>query len=247
MTEYNQTTLEADAVEVLRGVPEPIRQIFADGRLSTIIKNIAIKNSLRVDQGAILEKETILLLLGMKDPEQFTQALLKNANLEKDIVDAIVSDINESLFVPIQQKMREGSNIRPATPQTSVPRYETPQSVPRVATPFPQRVPTPPQPYAQPAPRPYTPPPPMPQATPMPRPMPQVPANLPGVMTSDRLLEDHEEPHIEMPEALGARDLGIRQIPNPPPLKPSAQNLTPVSKPIATYSTDPYREQFDDK
>ena len=239
----------------MKDLPPPVRAMFASGKVETVAKSLMTKNQLHIDQAAIVERELILLLLGLKNPAEFTQTLATEAMLSQATINSISQDVNTQIFMPIREEMKVGAALLAKAPQ-------------------PKASPTPPamnQPAGTMAPPPQSPryfhlenkiPPPSNQAfrgsartaplppknvlpqqpapkaatgglrdalaaamkTPAPRPSPQAPVST----AKPKLLEDHEEPHIE---------LGAKLVP-PPPLS-TKPKIPPAP---ASYSSDPYRE-----
>ncbi len=239
----------------MQTVPPVIRNYLVQEKYTPITKALMTKYALRIDQGGILEREIMLLLLGIESPDEFSQALVGEAKLSQQVTSGILQDVNTQIFVPLRARMQSGEGkveqpVKPAAPWTPPPR---PPVVPRAAwtRPAPRPVaaaalstPVPPllQQPQRPAPLhpvvkaelPSTPPPPVP-----PRPRGPSLAPLPpktvlprGGMTpsaqtdSSRLLEDHEEPHIDIKTAM----------PKPPPPRiapPSRPNGPPPNLPGA--------------
>lgn len=103
--------------QLFADVPAPVRAFFASGKVETVAKNLMQKNQLHIDQGAIVQREILLLILGLKSPDGFMQTLTTEANLNKQTVDSIVQDVNDQIFVPLQEeekKSRAGDVERPA-------------------------------------------------------------------------------------------------------------------------------------
>lgn len=214
------STLESDIKELLKEVPAPIRAFFASGKVETVAKNLMQKNKLHIDQGAVVEREIILLLLGLKDPEEFVKTLSEEAKLDAQTVNSIVQDINAQIFIPLrEEEMKSGGmkqSLTPGLPQIRkpAPPSGTPQShfhlQNKIAPPSP---PTPPKP-----------------------------------MEGRKLLEDHEEPHIEFKKAPTPPPQNLPGAIHHPPLpapKPILPTVPPA--PIKSYSSDPYREPIDEK
>ena len=111
-------TLEDDIKQVLAEVPPQIRALFASGKVENVAKNLMQKNQLHIDQGAIVEREIILLTLGLKDPTEFAQALAEEAHLDQQTINGIVQDVNEQIFVPLREEMQKGGGTQqqPAKP-----------------------------------------------------------------------------------------------------------------------------------
>src|SRR3989338_9831762 len=257
-------TLENDIKELMKEVPAPIRAFFASGKVEVVAKNLMQKYQLHIDQGAVVEREIILLLLGLKDPTEFTQALAEEAKLDQQTISNITKDVNEQIFVPLREEMRRGGGgpqapAKPAAPASS----ETSQGTARekvmplntVIIPANPQMPShqaqtfasmlkysPPQKYFN-------------LQNKIPPPATTKP------MDSSKLLEDHEEPHIEFgktvpPPArpMSGNPFGAFSVNKPPanlpwalpplPVPPKAEPPKPPAPPATTkpYSTDPYRE-----
>ena len=61
-------TFEDDIKKILAEVPAPIRAFFASGKVAIFAKELMQKNQLHIDQGTIVERELIMLLLGINTP-----------------------------------------------------------------------------------------------------------------------------------------------------------------------------------
>ena len=263
------SALEEDIKQLLTEVPAPVRAYFASGKVEVVAKNLMQKYKLHVDQGAITEREIILLLLGLKDPSEFTQTLSTEASIDQQTINGIVQDINQQIFVPLREEMRKGGTIEQLTK-------------PAIA-------PAPPQPAAASVPK-YAPPPPPrpPISNPSIAPLPPkfVMPIRPGASVAkrslinliqkpmdfaDKLLEDHEEPHIEFNKTspvAGPAETPLGQalrrvLPRPPEASGVVgppENLpgaifhselskppVPPSIPPKPYTIDPYHEPLDEK
>ena len=238
-------TLENDIKELMKEVPVPIRAFFASGKVEIVAKNLMQKYRLHIDQGAITEREIILLLLGLKSPDEFTKTLVEEAKLDQQTVNGITRDVNEQIFVPLREEMRKESvEVKP--PQAPIPAVASAPPREVVLQPRTTMIPANPQLPQRPAEaygvggqRPAQ------ILTSVPRYVPpkkyfnlqnKIPPRLAEVsgvggpptttkpMESNKLLEDHEEPHIEFKK-------------NPRAPKPI----------IKEYSSDPYREPIDEK
>ncbi|MBU6388357.1 hypothetical protein KGQ72_00540 [Patescibacteria group bacterium] len=266
------STLEDDIKQLLTEVPPPIRTFFASGKVEMAAKNLMQKNRLHIDQGAVVEREIILLLLGLKDPAEFNKALAEEAKLNQETITSIVRDVNDQIFVPLREQMMKsgtGNAPQPSTPQP--PKAAVPSAIPRP----PGNTPRPPM---------------VPGAGGQPQrfmhlenkiPLPPRPAGQSGVaaihhapltppkpLENSKLLEDHEEPHIEFhkaptppiqpaprvnappPNLPGAMPPRVTSEVRPSPTIPKVEPPAPPkpSAPLAPnrpYSVDPYREPIE--
>ncbi|MDO8624333.1 MAG: hypothetical protein Q7R54_03170 [bacterium] len=223
MKKYSREEL----IAIISKVPTPIQELLESTELNVTLTAMAVRQKLHIDQIGVLAQLNMHMLLGLINPQEFQNELI-GAGIQEPQAREIITEINQKIFVPLQQKMREGSGVGKPTTQVDVPSYKPP--------------PTPPMPR-----------PPI-QVQPMPRPMPLPPPNLPGVPVEapNHLLPDHEEKHINVPATNIQRPTANPQA-RPPMLQPSIppasspQPPAPRVKPLATYSVDPYREAFDEK
>src|SRR3989344_764184 len=219
------STLESDIKELLKEVPPPIRAFFASGKVETIAKNLMQKNKLHIDQGAVVEREIILLLLGLKDPAEFTKALAEEAKLDQQTVNGIVQDINTQIFIPLREEEMKSVEMK-TSPAIGIPQVRkpaAPSGTPSSHFHLQDKIAPPPRPAMPPPPRP-----PLKAAEGAAKPM-----------DNRKLLEDHEEPHIEFKGAIYHPP-----IQKPPAVPPTPPKPKPVV-PITPYSSDPYREPLE--
>ena len=268
----------------MQTLPPVIRAYLVQGKHTTVAKSLMTKYGLRIDQAGVLEQEIILMIMGIDNPTEFTQALAGEAKLDQQTISSITKDVNEQIFVPLREEMRkDGMSAEPKKPVAVVsPRTTMIPANPQMRQqPVRETVPVPKYFHLQNkipvsiAPKTVSPP-----ATSLrdvlasvtkevPRPSPLLEVADKGSQTplnSEKLLGDHEEPHIELPPSPKATEGAVRKISPPPnlpgampphpvvsekvqvaspptvPLKPSTLPLTPSAKP---YSTDPYREPIE--
>ncbi|NNM83640.1 hypothetical protein HKL94_00255 [Candidatus Parcubacteria bacterium] len=248
----SELTLKASIKQVMEALPLPIRQYLGRMGYSVVAENLMTKYGLRTEQKYILEREIILLLMGINNPDEFVQALTKEAKLDQNAVNGITHDVNQQIFVPLRDQMRGwasgfGQSKAPFAPVASQQRPSTlPSSYtpprppaftsllrasempqPTVIIPANPSMPTRPQQrdYITKVPK-YTPPHPLASRPPI-GVMPlrsTTPAQKP--VDTDRMLEDHEEPRMEFKQS-------VSRI-SPPPNLPGITSL-----PIRSLSPEP--------
>ena len=160
--------------------------------------------------------------MGVDTPDEFTKALAEEAKLDQQTIDSIVQDLNAQIFVPLREEMRKGPQpAAPAPPMATRAPSETSQGAAQGIARQINHAPLPPRP-TPPAPRPPVasgvggsnfnlqnkiPPPARPAgAPPIARPdlrsvLSSVTKEVPKLVPGEKLLEDHEEPHIEFHKA----------------------------------------------
>jgi hypothetical protein len=262
-----EPTLEESIKQVMRTLPPVIRNYLGQGKYTTVAKNVMTKYGLRIDQGGVLEREIMLLLMGIENPDEFTQVLITEANLNQQTVNSIIQDVNDQIFMPLREEMRKSGagNVQQQT------KTATPSAAPQPIVPSQPAgvVGPPPQspsyfhldnklPIASGLPKGSIVHPPPPKNIP-PRPLGSSASNpegrsslrsvlaavtapapaLPKGAAADtgHMLEDHEEPHIEFKKAPA-------NLPGAMP--PPVATKPPVPRtPVAPYATDPYREPIE--
>lgn len=233
MEPSHQPSFEESIQQVMRTLPPAIRTYIEGEQYAKVAQTLTTKYQLHVDQGGILEREMLLLLLGIENPAEFASALQTETGLKQELVVAIMKDLNQQVFAPLQETMRTGGNEGvPATPKAkpaaavqslgTVDNPPMPASIPTMSTPLAEKTlnrlaATPPAGGST--------------------PRPVAPAARPAVVTSGlsaalknagvQLLEDHEEPHIEFKKPAAA-------VAPAAPAAPSAPTSLP--KPIMAGS-----------
>jgi hypothetical protein len=258
-------TLQESIAQVMQTLPPFIREYLLQSKYTPVARGLMSKYQLRIDQGNVLERELMLLLMGIENPTEFTKALIEEGRISQETVNNLVKDINAQVFIPLRKQEEELSKnkasqqIKPVVP--SVPARPTAfASQQRPAAPSPHIAPLPPK-----------------------MAMPIAKGSLadavrkaiaPKSVDAERLLADHEEPHMELtataPAPVPAKPESAAPIIEPapplpktpssvPPVAPVAQPTTPTPAmppltpkappppPITSYSADPYREPIDEK
>jgi len=85
---------------LLEGVPDSIRD-FILNNLSHAVQELIEKYTLHVDQGGILERELLLMLVGEEEPSGFSKELVESG-IPAEIVRGIITDVNETIFKKLQ-------------------------------------------------------------------------------------------------------------------------------------------------
>lgn len=233
--------LDQNVAQVMKTLPSFLRKYLAEGKYTPIAKDLMAKYGLRIDQGGVLERETMLLLMGIENPNEFMQSLLEEAKLDQRTVSGIMQDINTQIFIPLRDEMRKGPP--PVAPVSSASR--SPQSHFHLEN----KIPIQPQPNHSASHKPAL-------RDVLASVMKAPPDTNTVSVEPHKLLADHEEPHIEFGKLSFAPPENLPGTSRPPktaPLAPAPESRTQPPKPLAPaapakpYSVDPYREPFDEK
>lgn len=187
--------LDESVKQVMQTLPPVVRAYLSQGKYTLVAKSLMAKYGLRIDQGGVLEREIMLLLMGIESPTEFMQALAEEARLEQKVITGIVQDINAQIFVPLREEEMKGGEggLMPTAPAAPAQAPAQPTSHFHLQN----KITPPPRPAQQPSPtKPLVS---VLQGNPPARfaqsPRPAIAA--PASVASNTLLEDHEEPHIE--------------------------------------------------
>ncbi len=233
-TQQDEPTFEKSVKTVMEELPPPIRSYVAQRKYSVVAKQLMERYGLHIDQAAILEREILLLLIGAESPGDFSDALTQEIGLERSSAAGIIKDVDERIFVPLQGEMRRGAELA-----AQAPRPQAPTQAQRPAVSPPPAVPSASAPAVRPSasallPRSVAP---LPPKGAMPRPQWSA-ARIPSVsLPNDRLLEDHEEPHIEF--AQDSRPPIPPPPPAPYPTAPPRPAIAPLSPPPISRPSAP--------
>lgn len=261
-----ELTLEESMKQVLETLPPTVRAYLTGGKYTPVAKSLMAKYNLRVDQSGVLEREIMLLLMGVETPDEFMQALLDEARLDQKTVNGIAQDVNTQIFVPLRAEemksdLAAGKPAQAPAPVRPVPAgNEQPKKYfhlenkittapPAVSTVRPLPPPVPQAP-AVPLPPHIAP---LPPKTALPASTAKVswdmrpaPIAAPKQMPASSLLEDHEEPSPSLKATEGTAHIEFDKTAVPPNLpgamqKPAASPTLSVGAPIGSVGAAPMK------
>lgn len=106
-TEQNQKII----VERFNSLPQKIKDAITDSGWEQKIRMIAVKHNLVVGDAYILETNTLLVMLGIIDYDEYHDTLKKEINLSEEHITNLVNDINEKIFYEIKHELRAINEI----------------------------------------------------------------------------------------------------------------------------------------
>jgi hypothetical protein len=107
--------------ERFKELPETIREVITESGWEKIIREIVSKNNLRIDQGGIIENETLLIMLGFETPEDYLNNLIQEAKLSQEIALKVSQEVNEKIFSLIRNRIIEKTESEEVVPQNKNP------------------------------------------------------------------------------------------------------------------------------
>src|SRR3989344_6496742 len=111
-----ELSLDESMKQVMETLPPVIRAYLAQGKYTVVAKTLMAKYGLRIDQAGVLEREIMLLLMGIENPDEFIQALMEEAKLDKKVIDGIVQDVNTQIFIPLRQEEMKSAQMKKEAP-----------------------------------------------------------------------------------------------------------------------------------
>lgn len=136
-------------------LPEAVADLLYSPEMASIVREVADKHKLHIDQAGLLEAEVGELMLGLTEPQDFSTYLAQTLRIDRAKAEGLAGDINKELMSKVRALMGQPSASSvsaapPAPPQqktglpTSVqnPSFGRP-SVPPVAVPTPPAAHTP--------------------------------------------------------------------------------------------------------
>src|SRR5450756_491476 len=123
-------TFDESVAQVMQTLPPVIRAYLTEGKYTAVAKGLMTKYGLRIDQGGVLEREIMLLLMGIENPDEFTQALVEEAKFDQKTITSIVQDINTQIFIPLrEEEMKSGGMTAPQSPKPVLLTAEPPKGI----------------------------------------------------------------------------------------------------------------------
>lgn len=148
------TDIQNQIQKRLAQLPESVRRAIKNINYTAQVQSLMQKHSLRLDQAGIVDREIMLVLLGLEHPDKLFSNLMQEGGLSKDVATAIAEDLNEKIFKAIRhelvetydkkklvEEILEGKTLiqTPSAPQTTP--IPSPAPVAPQAQPIPPQVP----------------------------------------------------------------------------------------------------------
>ena len=80
------------------------------------VKEIALLNKLSLEQVAIVERETMFILYGFENPEDYIGNMVREAQIDKATSTAIAEAVNEKIFKVIAEQINKQPAEKPSVP-----------------------------------------------------------------------------------------------------------------------------------
>lgn len=88
-------------------LPELVQKIIIESNWIDSIRKIAERYSLRIDQGDVLQRETMLVMFGFEETTQFLENIIREAGLKRMTAIEIAREIDSLIFDKIKEAIIE--------------------------------------------------------------------------------------------------------------------------------------------
>lgn len=96
--------------EQFQKLPKSLQDAILAVDLHDKMKVISEKHKLLIDKAAIFENETMLIMLGLESHTDYTDNLKKELRISDEQAQEIAKDVNEQIFLPIRESLKEMEN-----------------------------------------------------------------------------------------------------------------------------------------
>lgn len=98
--------LQKQVEKRLTELPQDVREAIQSAQVQEHLRQIAQKHKLHIDQGAKLEDEVYMVMLGFADPAELSQNLAEGLSLPVAEAVVVATDVTNEIFMPIRASMQ---------------------------------------------------------------------------------------------------------------------------------------------
>jgi hypothetical protein len=88
-------------------LPKVVQDIILNSGWEKTTRHIVEKYNLRIDQGAVIEEETMFVMFGFDEADKFTENIMREAKIDRELAEKITEEINNDVFKLITEKLVE--------------------------------------------------------------------------------------------------------------------------------------------
>lgn len=108
----NITKIPPEIKERFDQLPKAVQNIILYSDWENTIRSIVDKYKLRIDQGAYLETETMLIMFGFVNPNDFIPDIVKDVNISPEIAQQIEAEVGEKIFKLIRNAIIDITEVK---------------------------------------------------------------------------------------------------------------------------------------
>jgi hypothetical protein len=98
---------QEEAQKRFAALPKDVQDFMDSPEMLNLVKGIAEKNHLHIDQLGLLEAEVSATMMGFTEPADFERMLVKNLAIAAPQAQSIAKDINDGVFIKIRESMKK--------------------------------------------------------------------------------------------------------------------------------------------
>ncbi len=100
----------------LAELPEDVQRAILSNDWEQKVAGIAKAHNLHIDQTEKLGSETLLLMLGFTEPQDFASNVVSEVSVSKEEADKMAAEINTQVMLSIRESLKNGPPSAPAAP-----------------------------------------------------------------------------------------------------------------------------------
>ncbi|MFA5841518.1 MAG: hypothetical protein WC835_00970 [Candidatus Paceibacterota bacterium] len=100
-----------------RSLPKDVRDAITSADVDLKVTELAGKYRLHIDKAEELSDETGLVMLGLTKPQDYLKNLKQRLELPEDMARDLVTDVNEQIFKPIRESLKQIHGMESSSPQ----------------------------------------------------------------------------------------------------------------------------------
>ncbi|MFA7302446.1 MAG: hypothetical protein WC030_01740 [Candidatus Paceibacterota bacterium] len=113
-TEQHDLELQESVQAVMEELPPFLREYLAQGQYIRAVGRLATEYRLTDEQRSILQRETMLLLMGIETPSGAAASLMQEAGVEDKMIPIIMGRLNTEMFVPLRGQLQKQTSSQSA-------------------------------------------------------------------------------------------------------------------------------------
>jgi hypothetical protein len=99
--------------EQMRELPQTLRDAITSPEIEEKLRMLTQKHHLHIDQSATLENEVTLALMGFTSLYAFSDTLVEELGLSREVANALAEDISREIFEPVHDRLRRATEGDP--------------------------------------------------------------------------------------------------------------------------------------
>lgn len=106
----NETTTSSNFNEALERAPQPVKDFIFSDEYTDAIYELGKKLYLHIDQTAKLSDMVMSSIIGLFPSTDLPSKVAKEIQLSEDQANILVYDLNQTIFLPLRQKIYQGQS-----------------------------------------------------------------------------------------------------------------------------------------